>query len=151
MFEFSTPESLLEIDFAAAAVRPGGPHRHGRRTCASAWWTAVEICYREAGEVLFEQAARRAAAPPALQRAVRLQALRHRVRRRPSRSLFSFNSPSGACPRCQGFGNTIDYDLDRVIPDRSLSLEEGAVEPWTKPQHRWAWLELKRTAAAACA
>src|SRR5215467_8524285 len=50
----------------------------------------------------------------------------------PEPILFSFNSPAGACPRCQGFGNTIDYDLDRVIPDRMHSLEEGAVEPWTK-------------------
>jgi len=53
--------------------------------------------------------------------------------------LFSFNSPVGACPRCQGFGNTIDFDLDRVIPDKSLSLDEGAVEPWTKPKFR-SWL-----------
>jgi len=43
----------------------------------------------------------------------------------------------GACPRCQGFGNTIDYDLDLVIPDTGLSLDEGAVQPWTKEQHQW--------------
>ncbi len=57
----------------------------------------------------------------------------------PEPTLFSFNSPAGACPRCQGFGNTIDYDPDRIIPDKTLSLEEGAVEPWTKPKYRvWA-------------
>jgi excinuclease ABC subunit A len=57
----------------------------------------------------------------------------------PEPILFSFNSPAGACPRCQGFGNTIDYDMDRVIPDKGKSLEDGAVEPWTKPQYR-SWL-----------
>ena len=54
-------------------------------------------------------------------------------------ALFSFNSPAGACPRCQGFGNTIDYDMDLVIPDKGLTLDEGAVEPWTKPKGR-EWL-----------
>jgi excinuclease ABC subunit A len=43
----------------------------------------------------------------------------------------------GACPRCQGFGNTIDYDMQLVIPDPGLSLQEGAVEPWTKEQYQW--------------
>mgnify|MGYP003342034625 CR=1 FL=1 len=44
----------------------------------------------------------------------------------------------GACPRCQGFGNIIDYDTDLVIPDSSLSIETGAVQPWTKPAyHVW--------------
>jgi excinuclease ABC subunit A len=57
----------------------------------------------------------------------------------PEPILFSFNSPFGACPRCQGFGNTIDYDLDRAIPDKSLSISDDAVEPWTKPQYR-SWL-----------
>ena len=56
----------------------------------------------------------------------------------PEPTLFSFNSPYGACPKCQGFGNTVDYDLDLVIPDPSLSINEGAVDPWTKPQHEWA-------------
>jgi excinuclease ABC subunit A len=64
----------------------------------------------------------------------------------PEPRLFSFNNPYGACPTCQGFGNTIGLDLDLVIPNPSLSLEEGAVEPWTKPQHEWARTELKRFA-----
>ncbi|HYE15352.1 MAG TPA: hypothetical protein VD968_12970, partial [Pyrinomonadaceae bacterium] len=62
----------------------------------------------------------------------------------PEPRLFSFNSPFGACPTCQGFGNTIGLDLDLVIPNPQLSLAEGAIEPWTKPQHDWARTELKR-------
>ncbi len=54
----------------------------------------------------------------------------------PEPRLFSFNNPFGACPQCQGFGNTLTIDLDLVIPDKSLSLEEGAVAPWTKPRYR---------------
>ncbi|MDQ3755607.1 MAG: excinuclease ABC subunit A, partial [Acidobacteriota bacterium] len=53
----------------------------------------------------------------------------------PEPRLFSFNNPYGACPTCQGFGNTIGLDLDLVIPNPLLSLEEGAIEPWTKPQY----------------
>jgi len=60
----------------------------------------------------------------------------------PEPRLFSFNNPFGACPTCQGFGNTIGLDLDLVIPNRELSLEGGAVEPWMKPQYEWAYKEL---------
>jgi len=54
----------------------------------------------------------------------------------PEPRLFSFNNPFGACPECQGFGNTVTIDFDLVIPDKSKSLEEGAVNPWTKPRYR---------------
>lgn len=54
----------------------------------------------------------------------------------PEPRLFSFNNPFGACPECQGFGNTITLDLDRVIPDKAKSLAEGAINPWTKPRYR---------------
>ena len=62
----------------------------------------------------------------------------------PEPRLFSFNNPFGACPTCQGFGNTIGLDLDLVIPNPQLSLAEGAIEPWTKPQYDWARTELRR-------
>jgi excinuclease ABC subunit A len=62
----------------------------------------------------------------------------------PEPRLFSFNNPFGACPTCQGFGNTIGLDLDLVIPNPQLSLNDGAIEPWTKPQHDWARTELRR-------
>jgi excinuclease ABC subunit A len=42
---------------------------------------------------------------------------------------------------CQGFGNTIDYDLDLVIPDPTVSVQGGAVDPWTKPQYEWYYDE----------
>jgi excinuclease ABC subunit A len=47
--------------------------------------------------------------------------------RPPTPGLFSFNSPLGACPECRGFGRTIAIDLNKAIPDRSLSIKEGAV------------------------
>ncbi|HKP45194.1 MAG TPA: excinuclease ABC subunit UvrA [Pyrinomonadaceae bacterium] len=62
----------------------------------------------------------------------------------PEPRLFSFNNPYGACPTCQGFGNTIGLDLDLVIPNPGLSLKDGAIEPWTKPQHEWAFDELRQ-------
>jgi excinuclease ABC subunit A len=62
----------------------------------------------------------------------------------PEPRLFSFNNPFGACPACQGFGNIIGLDMDLVIPNPALTLDEGAIEPWTKPQHEWARTELKR-------
>ena len=54
----------------------------------------------------------------------------------PEPRLFSFNNPFGACPECQGFGNTLTIDFDRIIPDKSKSLAAGAVDPWTKPRYR---------------
>ena len=71
--------------------------------------------------------------------------------REPEPILFSFNSPAGACPRCQGFGNTIDYALDLIVPDRGLSLNEGAVEPWTKPKGKEWCDDSARRQTAACA
>ncbi len=64
----------------------------------------------------------------------------------PEPRLFSFNSPFGACPLCQGFGNTIDIDFDLVVPNENLSIEDGAVEPFTRPQYAWANKELLRFA-----
>ena len=64
----------------------------------------------------------------------------------PEPRLFSFNNPFGACPTCQGFGNTIGLDMNLVIPNRELSLEEGAIEPFTKPQFEWWRTELKKFA-----
>lgn len=53
----------------------------------------------------------------------------------PEPKLFSFNNPFGACPSCQGFGRTIGIDEDLVIPDRSRSLEKGAIHPFRTQSH----------------
>lgn len=53
----------------------------------------------------------------------------------PEPRLFSFNSPLGACPKCEGFGDTIDLDMDLVVPDRKKSIEEGAIAPWNSPAY----------------
>ena len=49
--------------------------------------------------------------------------------------LFSFNSPIGACPDCTGFGETATLDMDKIVPDRSLSLRQGAIAPWRTPAY----------------
>jgi excinuclease ABC subunit A len=64
----------------------------------------------------------------------------------PFPNLFSFNSPQGACPTCHGFGDLGVTDEDKIIPDKNKSLEQGAVEPWTKPGSRWFMKELIREA-----
>ncbi len=48
-------------------------------------------------------------------------------------ALFSFNSPIGACPTCKGFGNTLDVDEKKVIPNPNLSIAAGALQPFTMP------------------
>ena len=67
--------------------------------------------------------------------------------RDPVPNLFSFNSPLGACQVCQGFGRTIDIDLDLIIPDRRKSLAQGAVKPWSTQATR----QERRALMAFCA
>jgi excinuclease ABC subunit A len=149
LFEFSTPESLLEINFAdpvyalvdRIAVSPDGRTRIV---------DAVEIGYREAGEVIFETAPRDDEKSERLRFSHRFECKNDGSRYdEPEPRLFSFNNPYGACPRCQGFGNTIDFDLDLVIPDKGKTLNEGAIEPWTKPKYRPLFTEFKRFAKQA--
>ncbi len=65
---------------------------------------------------------------------------------RPTPIALSFNHPVGACPECKGFGNLLKYDADKIIPDKDLSLEDGAIEPWTKPAYTRWYGEMKRHA-----
>ncbi|HUT11339.1 MAG TPA: excinuclease ABC subunit UvrA [Thermoguttaceae bacterium] len=53
----------------------------------------------------------------------------------PEPRLYSFNSPLGACPACEGFGNVIGIDMDLVVPDASKTLREGTVAPWNSPAY----------------
>jgi len=58
----------------------------------------------------------------------------------PVPNLFSFNNPYGACPVCEGFSQVLGIDTDLVIPDRRLSVYEGAVAPWKGEKLSW-WKE----------
>jgi excinuclease ABC subunit A len=103
---------------------------------------SLEICFREGhGTAVIETAE---AEPRRLHFSDRFECKYDgTIYAQPEPRLFSFNNPYGACPTCQGFGNTIGLDLDLVIPNPGLSLNEGAIEPWTKPQHDWAMKELR--------
>ena len=155
IFEFSTPESLLDVNFAEplfVLVDRLVVSADQRSRIVD----AVEIAYRESGEVIFETAPRDSnkdgdANPPQRFRfSQRFECKNDGTRyEEPEPRLFSFNNPYGACPRCQGFGNTIDFDLDLVIPDKGKTLNEGAIEPWTKPKYRPLFTDLKRFARQA--
>ena len=58
----------------------------------------------------------------------------------PSVNFFSFNNPYGACKRCEGFGNVLGIDRDLVIPDKEMSVYEGAIAPWRGESSK-QWLE----------
>ena len=148
IFEFSTPESLDRFGFrlplfvlldrivVSAENRPRIVD-------------AVETAYREAGEVVFEEVPRDETAE---RRRLRFSGSYectqcHRPGREPEPRLFSFNNPFGACPRCQGFGNTVDFDLNLVIPDPGLTLQDGAIDPWNRPKYRPWFSELRKRAA----
>src|SRR5271166_6474411 len=149
VFEFSSPESLLDLNFTEPVfvlVDRISVSADVRARIVD----AVEQAYREAGEVLFETAPREGEAPQRLRFSQRFECKQCNLRyEEPEPRLFSFNNPFGACPRCQGFGNTIDFDLNLVIPDKSLTLSEGAIEPWTKPKYRPLATEMRRYARAA--
>ena len=136
-FEFSAPESLLEINFDIPlfilvdrlAIRPD---LHSRLV------DTVEICYRESGEIIFEQAG--VPEPGQLKFSEKFSCKACNIPlAEPEPRMFSFNSPFGACARCQGFGNVVDYDMDLIIPDTSLSINSGAIAPWARDAYR-SWL-----------
>jgi len=156
VFEFSTPESLLDINFdqpVFVLVDRLAVSADSRSRIVD----AIETAYRESGEVIFEipgdelaEAGKSARSTRNLRFAQRFECKNCNLRyEEPEPRLFSFNNPYGACPRCQGFGNTIDFDLDLVIPDRMKTLAEGAIEPWTKPKYRPLFADLKRYAKQA--
>ncbi len=66
----------------------------------------------------------------------------------PQPRLFSFNNPFGACQTCHGFGNVIELDMDLVVPDPSKSIQQDAIEPWSKAHYRARLADLKRAARA---
>ena len=148
VFEFATPEDLLDVNFTKPvyvlvdrlALSP---------EVRSRLMDSIEICYREGrGEAILEFVPDSPDEKP--ERMVFNERFECKkcgsIYQEPEPRLFSFNNPYGACPRCQGFGNTIDFDLDRVIPDKSKSLADGAIEPWTKPRYRQLAIEMRKFA-----
>jgi excinuclease ABC subunit A len=146
IFEFSTPESLLDVNFSQPVYAlvdriVVAPDQRPRIV------DAVELAYREAGEVIFQSAPRDGGPSQELRFAQRFECKRCHIRyEEPEPRLFSFNNPFGACPRCQGFGNTIDFDLDLVIPDPNRTIAEGPIDPWTKPKYRTLHADLRKFA-----
>ena len=67
----------------------------------------------------------------------------------PQPRLFSFNNPYGACASCHGFGNIIEIDMDLVVPDPAKTINQHAIEPWSKPHYRTYLADLKRAAKTA--
>jgi len=67
----------------------------------------------------------------------------------PQPRLFSFNNPYGACATCHGFGNIIEIDMGLVVPDPAKTINQHAIEPWSKPHYRAYLADLKRAAKAA--
>ncbi|HWK10586.1 MAG TPA: hypothetical protein VNR64_11070, partial [Vicinamibacterales bacterium] len=111
---------------------------------------SIEIAYQEGGGAAF--AIETASASPADEPRVHRFSERFECRacnipyEVPQPRLFSFNNPFGACPLCHGFGNIIELDMDLVVPDQSKSIQQGAIEPWSKPHYRAQLAELKRVA-----
>ncbi len=66
----------------------------------------------------------------------------------PEPRLYSFNSPMGACPECEGFGNIVDIDMELVVPDPNKTLREGAIAPWNTPAYAHELEELIALAPA---
>jgi len=66
----------------------------------------------------------------------------------PQPRLFSFNNPFGACPTCHGFGNVIELDLNLVVPDTTKSINQNAIDPWSKPHYQSHLAGLKKAARA---
>ncbi len=152
--EFSTPESLLELDFTRPifvlvdrlALSP---------EIRSRLVDSIETGYREASEIQFHTV-RRSGESTEGENGTQYRfsaafecSTCHRAYREPEPRLFSFNNPYGACPRCQGFGNTIDFDPDLIIPDKSRTLDNDAIAPWASGKYRPMHGELKRFARQA--
>jgi len=170
IFELSNPESLLEVDFhkpVYVLVDRLVPRADERQRLMD----SVETCYRESdGRAIIEIVSvpesngtiatwqrspgfsdRRL--PERLTPGTQLHFSEkfecrecQLLYEEPEPRLFSFNNPFGACPKCQGFGNTIDFDWNLVIPDKEKTLQQGAVDPWTKPRYRALVAEFRRFA-----
>ncbi|HVG31231.1 MAG TPA: excinuclease ABC subunit UvrA [Pyrinomonadaceae bacterium] len=146
VIELRSPDDFTRPDFAEVFVLVD--RLAARSDVRARLVDSLETCFVEGhGVAVVQTAAADGEGPRTLRFSERFECKYDgTVYAEPEPRLFSFNNPYGACPTCQGFGNTIGLDLDLVIPNPQLSLEGGAVEPWTKPQYDWARTELRRFA-----
>ena len=103
---------------------------------------SVETCLREGEgvvEVLRESSEGGDSEDAGVLRAVRLRQVQPSACRRSSRAHFSFNSPHGACSECTGLGYKLAVDPELVIPNKGLSLSQGAITPWVRVGTSGAW------------
>jgi len=63
--------------------------------------------------------------------------------------IFSFNSPQGACPTCDGLGGLLEFDPDLIVPNTNLSLREGAIKPWAK-RTSFQYYQMLESLASSC-
>ncbi len=132
IFEFSTPESLLDIDFKKTlfvlvdriVISPEMRERIA---------DAVDIAYRECGQIFFENTDDLGKSLWFSEKFECRDCNLEFPDLEPR--LFSFNSPVGACTRCEGFGETFDYNMGLIIREPQLTLNEGAVYPWESPAY----------------
>jgi excinuclease ABC subunit A len=119
---------------------------------------SLEIAFREgAGEILLLCSGEANALSPSAEESLELDGVVYRLFKycdrlrchrcdidypEPTSSLFSFNSPLGACPKCEGFGDLVDIDMNLVVPDPTLSLRQGAIAPWNSPSYQHELEEL---------
>ncbi len=97
---------------------------------------SLATCFREGeGEAMAVPVGDEAGRPLRFSEAFRCPGHPETVFLEPAPKLFSFNNPYGSCPACTGFGATLEYDPALIVPDRDLSLEQGAVDPWAKPRY----------------
>ncbi len=108
---------------------------------------SIETSYREGGGAAFAVVLSEAQEPTRIEFSERFECRNCGIGyETPQPRLFSFNNPFGACPTCHGFGNIIELDMDLVVPDPSKTINQGAIEPWSKPHYRAQLAELKRAA-----
>ncbi len=105
---------------------------------------SLEICFRESGSAIISTADE---TPQILNFSEKfICKYDGTVYEEPEPQLFSFNSPFGACPTCQGFGNTTGVDFDLVVPNPLLSLKEGAIDAFSRPAFKNAQRDLLKYA-----
>ncbi len=138
MIELQKPEDYLFDDFEGTFVLID--RLKSEKSTLQRLVDSLEICFRESGSAIIQTADGSKVLKFSNQFVCKYDGSTYET---PEPHLFSFNSPFGACPKCQGFGNTVGIDFNLVVPNPLLSIDDGAIDPFTKPQHLWAATALK--------